>query len=237
MMVLLAAVGVLLAGAFLPLAFDDKDDDGGQTEDPPDPVEASDEGTRALLSPEDVVDLLPPADLPDETAPTADLDHEAPPVMGTDLWTMYDPEILVDDEEWASNGAEGFAQDQEGRTTQLAQSEGAPYLAGSEQADSIDVPHRALVLGMGGPDSFFLDGATPIGEQAELPDFDPDTDRLAVVWDDSGDAEPPDVTFGTIEDAAHLSQVIVDGVVIAHVNNADGVLGPQDVALVPRSSL
>lgn len=257
MVVFLAAIGVLLAGAMLPLAFEDSDD--GDTQENVSQAEpASEEADGDLLA--DAMALMPPdspdevsepvpidegvlaseaADAPDVYEETEDLvpDIAQPPfafgqAVSTDIETQpSDAPFPEDTDDLPRAELEG-----ESPKVEREYREGRMFLNGSNEDDTMDVPHRAHVLGGHGADSFQLDAHTPVGEQASLADFDPESDRLSVVWDDAAHADPPQIKFGTIEDADDMCQLIVDGVVIAHVADG-GALTPADVELVPRSSL
>ena len=114
--------------------------------------------------------------------------------------------------------------------------DGRDHLHGGPGDDRIEVGPMDYATGGSGSDAFTVLADIGIGEQADIVDFDPEEDRLALVWDDSDGATPPDLSLGRIEDAPDLAQVMLDGVVVAHVSGAES-LRIDDIALIPESSL
>jgi Ca2+-binding RTX toxin-like protein len=114
--------------------------------------------------------------------------------------------------------------------------DGRDHIHGGAGDDTIDAGRMDFVEGGDGADLFRLAAGIGVGEQAEFADFDPEEDRLVVLWDDTGGGPPPELTFGRIEDGEDMAQVLLDGVVVAHVAGASG-LGPEDIALVGLSTL
>lgn len=114
--------------------------------------------------------------------------------------------------------------------------EGRDHLYGEGGDDSIHVGAKDFVTGGTGADTFTVAAGIGIGEQAEIVDFEPSEDKLVLLWDDSLDAAPPELTLGAIEDAADMAQVLLDGVVVAHVAGAQD-LRVEDIELVPMSAV
>jgi len=107
---------------------------------------------------------------------------------------------------------------------------------GTAANEEIDVTALDFVTGGGGADVFTLEAGVGIGEQAEIADFDPENDQLIVLWDDSEGEVAPELSLGTVEGAPDLAQVLLDGVVVAHVSGA-GALAAEDIELVPASTM
>lgn len=110
------------------------------------------------------------------------------------------------------------------------------FLDGGAGDDDIVVGAMDFVTGGDGADHFTLSSGIAIGEQAEIVDFKPSEDKLVLLWDDGTGNAPPELELGTIEDAAGMAQIILDGVVVAHVSGAEDLRG-EDIQLLPTSSV
>jgi hypothetical protein len=114
--------------------------------------------------------------------------------------------------------------------------DGRDHLHGGAGDDSLHVGRMDFATGGAGADDFTLAPGIGIGEQAEIVDFDPEEDRLVLLWDDSSGGPPPEITLGKVEDSDGLMRVLADGIVVAHVAGGSA-LSVADISLVGTSAL
>lgn len=113
--------------------------------------------------------------------------------------------------------------------------DGKDYLNGGGGNDLIIAGRGDVVSTGSGRDSIIFGDWQADGDEVQVFDFSNSEDRLAVLYDDS-DGQHPVVSFEPDEEEDSYRHLLVDGVRIAVLANA-GELSPDDVTLVPQSSI
>lgn len=103
------------------------------------------------------------------------------------------------------------------------QGDDVDFLNGGDGADTLIAGAGDILTGGDGADDFMLGDwgdAAGTDAPAQLTDFDPDEDRMVVVYDDSTDAEP-DVDLRPNVDSPALIDLVVNGTVLTTLAQAD----------------
>lgn len=109
------------------------------------------------------------------------------------------------------------------------------YLNGGPGDDVIIAGAEDIVTTGEGADTVLLGPWIDAGQEAQILDFSPDEDRLMVVYDDeTGDA--PKVDLIVDPENANLQHVMLNGVLIAAVNNSPG-LNVGHITVIGHSQL
>ncbi|WP_417742160.1 calcium-binding protein [Salipiger sp.] len=113
------------------------------------------------------------------------------------------------------------------------------YLNGGDGDDRIEIGARDVASGGAGQDQFVLGSWIRDDQSAMLMDFDPTQDQMLIVYDDSDGAGAPELALRSSAELPGLTEVVLDGDVIAVMPDADApeldtivVLGESAAALV-----
>ncbi len=112
------------------------------------------------------------------------------------------------------------------------------YLNGGDGDDRLEIGARDVASGGEGRDEFVPGSWIRDGQSAMLMDFDPGQDQMLIVYDDSDGADTPEVELRSSAELPGLTEVVLDGDVIAVMPDADApeveaivVLGESAAAL------
>ena len=112
------------------------------------------------------------------------------------------------------------------------------YLNGGDGDDRLEIGARDVASGGAGSDQFVLGSWIRDDQGATLMDFDPGQDQMLIVYDDSDGADAPEVALRSSAERSGLTEVVLDGDVIAVMPEADApaleaivVLGESAAAL------
>lgn len=205
--------------------------DGAEPDAAPEPELAEEPKPTVIAAPEPAVAEAPERDLSAGTEDGADAAAEDSSGADGDV----DPGAAGPDAGGSRGSHEGGAHDRASGNDDAR--DAAPVrdiVTGTEGDDALRLGPLDFATGGAGADVFTVETDGAIGVQAEIADFDPQEDKLMIVWDDTTGDPPPDLTLGTIQDAADMAQILLDGVVVAHVTGASN-LRVEDIDLVPQS--
>ena len=129
----------------------------------------------------------------------------------------------------AALAEDGSADDPEAQQPAAAD---ADFLNGGDGDDTIVAGPGDVVTAGRGADQIMLGDWLMGAEEAAVMDFEPQEDRLLVVWDDSASDDPPEVTIEPVGGVVY--HVLIGGQVCASLISEGGI-GPDDVMLVGQS--
>ena len=129
---------------------------------------------------------------------------------------------------WGDDTLVGARLDEHGRDIG-----GANTLNGGDGDDLLILGQGDLAHGGEGADTFVLGSWLAGGEPAQIVDFTPGEDRLVLTH--AADQPPPELSVEN-DPGSGVSFVLIDGQVVAQVNDPDGSLTAADVELVAHET-